>query len=108
MIRERSYDGLPGLPVFFGLLLADAALIWMFVINMIGAERNGGAEHVPEIIFALVMFVVVTSLMLGLFMVNPNEAKVLQLFGAYKGTAKVQGLRWANPFLRKRKVSLRV
>jgi hypothetical protein len=108
MIRERSYDGLPGLPVFFGLLLADAALMWMFVINMIGAERSGGGEHVPEIVFALVMFVVVTFLMLGLFMVNPNEAKVLQLFGAYKGTAKVQGLRWANPFLRKRKVSLRV
>jgi regulator of protease activity HflC (stomatin/prohibitin superfamily) len=108
MIRERAYNGIPGLPVFFALLLADAALIWMFFLNVIAAENGGGAEHAPEIIFAVVMFVVVTFLMLGLFMVNPNEAKVLQLFGEYKGTAKVQGLRWANPFLRKRKVSLRV
>ena len=49
-----------------------------------------------------------TFLTAGLFMVNPNEGKVLQLFGEYKGTAKVQGLRWANPFLTKKKVSLRV
>ena len=41
-------------------------------------------------------------------MVNPNQGKVLQLFGEYRGTAKLQGLRWANPLLMKKKVSLRV
>ena len=45
---------------------------------------------------------------IGLFLVNPNEAKVLQLFGSYTGTAKEPGLRWANPFFSKRVVSLRV
>jgi regulator of protease activity HflC (stomatin/prohibitin superfamily) len=40
--------------------------------------------------------------------VNPNEAKVLQLFGHYAGSAREPGLRWANPFFTKRKVSLRV
>jgi regulator of protease activity HflC (stomatin/prohibitin superfamily) len=44
----------------------------------------------------------------GFFMVAPNEAKVMQLFGDYVGTAKITGLRWANPFFRKRKISLRV
>ena len=44
----------------------------------------------------------------GFFMVAPNEAKVLQLFGDYVGTAKITGLRWANPFYSKRKISLRV
>jgi regulator of protease activity HflC (stomatin/prohibitin superfamily) len=44
----------------------------------------------------------------GLLIVNPNEARVLQLFGAYKGTVKAPGLRWANPFYTKRSVSLRV
>ncbi len=44
----------------------------------------------------------------GLFMVHPNEAKVLQLFGRYVGTAKEPGLRWANPLYSKRAVSLRV
>lgn len=44
----------------------------------------------------------------GLFMVQPNEAKVLQLFGSYVGTATEPGLRWANPLYSKRPVSLRV
>ena len=44
----------------------------------------------------------------GLFMVHPNEAKVLQLFGRYVGTSKEPGLRWANPLYSKRAVSLRV
>ena len=43
----------------------------------------------------------------GFFVVNPNEAKVLQLFGKYVGSAKEPGLRWANPFYMKKKVSLR-
>ncbi len=101
MIRERAYNGFPGLPVLFGLLLLDAALVWMLVMNI-------REENAPEIVFAALMIAVTTFLMAGLFMVNPNEGKVLQLFGAYKGTAKVQGLRWANPFLMKKKVSLRV
>jgi regulator of protease activity HflC (stomatin/prohibitin superfamily) len=101
MIRERAYNGIPGLPVLFVLLLTDAALLWMLVMNI-------REENAPEIVFAALMIAVSVFLMAGLFMVNPNEGKVLQLFGAYKGTAKEQGLRWANPFLAKKKVSLRV
>lgn len=44
----------------------------------------------------------------GLFMVNPNEGRVMQLFGKYVGTAKEEGLRWANPFYTKKRISLRV
>lgn len=44
----------------------------------------------------------------GLFMVHPNEAKVLQLFGKYAGTCHDPGLRWANPFYTKTAVSVRV
>ncbi|NQD38374.1 SPFH domain-containing protein [Permianibacter sp. IMCC34836] len=44
----------------------------------------------------------------GFFMVNPNEGKVLQLFGSYVGTCRDPGLRWANPFYAKRSISLRV
>jgi regulator of protease activity HflC (stomatin/prohibitin superfamily) len=101
MIRERTYNGIPGLPMLFVLLAAEAGFIWMLVMNI--------REEAPvEIILAAVLIAVVLFLMAGLFMVNPNEGKVLQLFGEYKGTAKVQGLRWANPFLTKKKVSLRV
>jgi len=44
----------------------------------------------------------------GLFTVAPNQGHVLQLFGAYRGTAREQGLRWANPFFTKKRISLRV
>jgi regulator of protease activity HflC (stomatin/prohibitin superfamily) len=44
----------------------------------------------------------------GLFTVSPNDAKVLQLFGNYKGTVREPGLRWINPFYTKRGISLRV
>jgi regulator of protease activity HflC (stomatin/prohibitin superfamily) len=40
--------------------------------------------------------------------VNPNEARVLQLFGKYAGTVKQDGFHWANPLLRRRRLSLRV
>ena len=46
--------------------------------------------------------------LIGLFVVNPNEGRVLQLFGDYVGTAKTPGLRWANPFYTKKRISLRV
>ena len=101
MVRERAYNGIPGIPILLVLLLAEAALVWMLVMNI-------RAQSAPEIVFAAVMIALVMFLAAGLFMVNPNEGKVLQLFGEYKGTAKVQGLRWANPFLSKKKVSLRV
>ena len=101
MIRERAYNGMPGLPVLLVILLGEAAAIWMLVMNI-------RSESAPEIIVAALSIALLTFLTAGLFMVNPNEGKVLQLFGEYKGTAKEQGLRWANPFLTKKKVSLRV
>jgi len=57
----------------------------------------------------LALVVVLDIVMLvGLFMVQPNQARVLQLFGGYAGSVKVPGLRWANPFYTKRPISLRV
>jgi len=44
----------------------------------------------------------------GLYMVEPNQAAVLSLFGEYVGTVKENGLRWNNPFYKKKKVSQRV
>jgi regulator of protease activity HflC (stomatin/prohibitin superfamily) len=101
MIRERASNGMPGLPMLLLFIALDAGLLWMLVMNV-------QSESAPEIVVSAIGIALVTFLTAGLFMVNPNEAKVLQLFGEYKGTAKEQGLRWANPFLAKRKVSLRV
>jgi regulator of protease activity HflC (stomatin/prohibitin superfamily) len=101
MIRERASNGMPGLPMLLLFIALDAALLWMLIMNV-------RSESAPEIVFSAVGIAFVTFLTAGLFLVNPNEAKVLQLFGEYKGTAKEQGLRWANPFLTKKKISLRI
>jgi len=101
MIRERVRNGMPGLPVLLVLLLAEAASVWMLVVNI-------RSESPLEIVVSALAIALITFLMAGLFMVQPNEGKVLQLFGEYKGTAKQQGLRWANPFYTKKKVSQRV
>lgn len=59
-------------------------------------------------IAAVLVSIVILVMWAGLFMVHPNEAKVLQIFGKYTGTARDAGLRWANPFYQKTKVSVRV
>lgn len=48
-----------------------------------------------------------TLTFIGLFTVNPNDSRVLVLFGTYKGTVKANGFFWANPFYSKRKITLR-
>ena len=101
MVREREYNGLNGIPVLLGLVTLEVAL----VLVLIG---GAGAERPVVVVLAVLSIVLTVFLFFGLFMVHPNQGKVLQLFGKYRGTAKVQGLRWANPFLMKKRVSLRV
>jgi regulator of protease activity HflC (stomatin/prohibitin superfamily) len=59
-------------------------------------------------VIAIVIGIVVFVCWWGFYLVNPNQGKVLQLFGRYVGTDRANGLRWANPFYSKQAVSLRV
>src|SRR5688572_26102640 len=103
MIREIERSALSGWPVLAGILTLDLLGIYA-VVTMI---RSGDSS--PVLIgVAIWATVLVSALLVGLFIVNPNEGKVLQLFGKYVGTAKTPGLRWANPFYSKRRVSLRI
>ena len=101
MIRERQVNALPGLPVLLVLLAVDITAIY----GLVDGARDG---WITLIVGCVIATIVATFLMAGLFVVNPNEAKVLQLFGAYSGTVKNPGLRWANPFYTKKRVSQRV
>lgn len=101
MIRERDYSGSNGSVVLVALLVLIPLTILLFVA---GASSEAGWLVVP----AIVALLVEVFCLAGLFVVNPNEGRVLQLFGAYAGTTRIPGLRWANPLLRKRRVSLRV
>ncbi len=84
-------------------VLAAAQLGFAYLI-FIAAK----AASVPGVIGAVLVSIAVLICWAGLFMVHPNEAKVLQLFGKYVGTCHDPGLRWANPFYAKAAVSTRV
>jgi hypothetical protein len=101
MVREQERSGVAGVPVLIALIAAAAASVYLLGMAI-------RLEDVPRLVGAIVALPVVALLLAGLFVVNPNEGKVLQFFGKYVGTARVPGLRWANPFFSKRRVSLRV
>jgi hypothetical protein len=108
MVRERLRHGVPGLPLLPLILLP---LISIPIFRAGRAAFLRGDDVVSTVLFvsALILVPVLWVIVLkGFFMVAPNEAKVLQLFGDYVGSAKVTGLRWANPFYKKRRISLRV
>jgi len=83
------------------LLLALGFTVYLLVTGAPGDSAG--------IIVAKALFIAFEAFLLaGLFIVNPNEGRVMQLFGSYAGTVKSAGLRWANPFYTKKRISLRV
>ena len=81
------------------------ASLALFIILIVLAGICLWAEQIAVgIIIGLAAFVLILS---GLIIVNPNESKVLTLFGKYVGTVKHDGFFWVNPFTVKRRVSLR-
>ena len=106
MIRERERNGVPGLPMVALVIALALMAAWLFRTFVVGAA--GGDPTPALMILVFVLIGIDVLLMRGLFMVAPNEARVLQLFGDYAGTAKTPGLRWANPFYTRKKISIRV
>ena len=64
-------------------------------------------QYSMGIVVSMLCFIAVIFTALGLIVVNPNESSVLVLFGEYKGTIKSNGFFWVNPFLVKKRISLR-
>ncbi len=64
-------------------------------------------QYAAGIVVSMLCFIAVIFTALGLIVVNPNESSVLVLFGEYKGTIKSNGFFWVNPFLVKKRISLR-
>jgi regulator of protease activity HflC (stomatin/prohibitin superfamily) len=102
MLREKKAHSLPGLPMlFFWIVVAIISVWWM--IASARAEQPLGALAASLLLVADILGFA------GLIIVNPNQARVLQLFGTYTGTLKDPGFHWVNPFTNpRRKVSLRV
>ena len=101
MFRENEYRASAGLPaVLFLLLIVGLSLAGLF--NSVAVDR-------PALTIASSVALFLTSIcFFGLFVVNPGDAKALILFGSYKGTVKEAGFWFANPFLTKRRISVRI
>ena len=97
-IEEREVATLPGVPVVVVLIAALIANIWW------GAQIAQSAVPAVPVVLGLILAVC----WFGFFMVQPNQAAVLQFFGKFVGVERKNGLRWANPFYSKQAVSLRV
>lgn len=101
MIREQARKVTSGYGAIVILTLAQLALAW-------GIFRAAVSLSIVGVIGLAIASTVVAVCWAGLFMVHPNEAKVMQLFGKYVGTVHEPGLKWANPFYAKTAVSTRV
>jgi regulator of protease activity HflC (stomatin/prohibitin superfamily) len=101
MLQEKEIRGWSGwLMLILSILMIGLSIAGL--INQASTDQVGGA-------LAFTLLIVVFSFAFaGLTVVNPNQAKVVVLFGTYKGTLKAPGFWWVNPLSRRRSVSLRV
>jgi len=101
MIRENQARTANGYLMLSLLLVAAIGSTIWFISSAVH-------ERATQTVIALVLTLVGWFLLTGLFIVNPNEGRVLQLFGTYIGTERRHGLRWVSPFCTRRRVSLRI
>jgi regulator of protease activity HflC (stomatin/prohibitin superfamily) len=101
MITEKEVKAPNGIMFIFVLLTLQIGTFTLLINNIIN-------NNVTLTIISLLVTLAIFICWFGFFMVNPKEARVMQLFGKYTGTVHDSGLRWANPFYTKMRVSLRV
>jgi hypothetical protein len=98
-IQEREVATLPGMLMFLLLLAFTAASGWWVIVSFLNLLNP---------IWSIIVLAFVLFLWGGFFIVQPNQAAVLQFFGKFVGVERSSGLRWANPFYTKKTVTLRV
>src|SRR4029450_8283275 len=101
MAHEHEIRGIAGWPMVFLL----AAVVLAASAGLVLAAREAMVEG---ILLSSLVIAIACACFAGLTVVNPNQAKVVTLFGVYKGSIKVPGLWWVNPLTTRRRLSLRV
>jgi regulator of protease activity HflC (stomatin/prohibitin superfamily) len=97
----RSISGL-------GIAVIGFVLIVVGVVLIVVASHQTGALQGALIAIAVVIFVFTAVALRGLVAVAPGRARVVQLFGQYRGTIRDAGLKWVNPFADRIEVSTRI
>jgi len=103
-VSEHPARSAPGLR----MLMLTIVLILGGVVLIVVASKQSGATQKVLIGVGIAAFVVSSILLRGLTAVVPGQARVVQLFGKYRGTIRESGLQWVNPFTDRIKVSTRI
>jgi regulator of protease activity HflC (stomatin/prohibitin superfamily) len=104
-VTEYPAWSVPGVRV---LVLTAAVLLAAIALLITGALLGGGAARVALIVVAVLLLIAAELGGHGLTSVVAGEARVVQLFGRYRGTLRAPGLHWVNPIARRRRVSTRI
>src|SRR5271167_247369 len=91
----RVQNGWLMLPLLVALLVADIAVL---ILALGGGAPAMGQSHVVIVVISILLLPVWAISLKGFFTLQPNEARVLVLFGSYKGTVRTSGFHWGNPF----------
>ncbi|AZK96285.1 MULTISPECIES: SPFH domain-containing protein [Streptomyces] len=114
---REQYDGVPaGVREFparsigggLALLLGLAGFAGGAAAVVAGAVAGSAAAQVGLIVGGILLALAAVVAMAGLNMVEPGQARVVQLFGRYRGTVRTDGLRWVNPLTSREEISTRV
>ena len=100
--KERGGSAFNGYTMLIGLLVTLALPALYFLAGL--GVALGPAVGIPVLLLSVLAFLMIA---IGFFMIQPNEAVVITLFGEYKGTVRKEGLQWIWPWMGKKKVSVR-
>ncbi|MYT68837.1 MULTISPECIES: SPFH domain-containing protein [unclassified Streptomyces] len=104
-VREFTATSIGG---GLALLLGLVGLVVGAGLVAVGAGLDSNGAKAVLIAVGIVLAIAAVFAMCGLNMVAPGEARVVQLFGRYRGTIRTDGLRWVNPLTSRTKISTRV
>jgi regulator of protease activity HflC (stomatin/prohibitin superfamily) len=103
---EHAGSSFSGYPMLLAILVLIVLVVW----NMSGNLPPDGAEKAVKLGFVgliVLPLLLLAFLAAGFFMIQPNQAAVITLFGEYRGTERREGLRWIWPWMGKAKISVR-
>ncbi len=104
-VTERAARSLPGMPM---LVLAIILLLGGVALLVLASHETSGAAKTSLITIGILVLLADALVLPGFFAVVPGQARVVQLFGQYRGTVRDSGLHWVNPFTRRIAVSTRI
>jgi len=90
------------------VLVGGIVLVIVGVVVLVNANKQTGATKTALVWAGVLLIIIATAGFAGLTPVAPGQARVLQLFGKYRGTVREPGMQWVNPFTRRIRVSTRI